>query len=57
MNLEEWKQLRRKACGNDYKYLQIDRFAKIGEGRYINKICKKIASADFTPETKHFWFL
>ena len=34
MNLEEWKQLCRKAWENDYDYLQIDRFAKIGEGRY-----------------------
>ena len=33
MNLEEWKQLCRKAWENDYEYLQIDRFAKIGNGR------------------------
>ena len=32
MNLEEWKQLCRKAWGNDYDYLQIDSFAKTGEG-------------------------
>ena len=30
MNLYEWKQLCRKAWENDYDYLQIDRFAKIG---------------------------
>ena len=33
MNLHEWKQLCRKAWENDYDYLQIDRFAKIGNGR------------------------
>ena len=27
MNIEEWKQLRRRAWENDYEYLQIDRFA------------------------------
>ena len=41
MNLEEWKQLCRKAWENDYDYLQIDRFAKIGEGRYTIRNCKK----------------
>ena len=30
MNVEEWKQLSCKACENDYDFLQIDRFAKIG---------------------------
>ena len=34
MNLEEWKQLCRKAPENEYDYIQIDRFAKIGEGWY-----------------------
>ena len=33
MNLKEWKQLCRKAWENDFDYLQVDRFAKIGEGR------------------------
>ena len=33
MNLEEWKQLCRKAWEIDYEFLQIDRFAKIVEGR------------------------
>ena len=32
MNMGEWKQLCRKACEIEYDYLQIDRFAKIGEG-------------------------
>ena len=41
MNLEEWKQLCRKAWENDYDYLQIDRFAKIGEGGYTIRNCNK----------------
>ena len=41
MNLEEWKQLCRKAWENDYDYLQIDRFAKIGQGRYTIRNCNK----------------
>ena len=34
MNLEEWKPLCREAWENDYDYLQTERFAKKGEGRY-----------------------
>ena len=41
MNLEEWKQLCRKAWENDYDYLQIDRLAKIGNGRYTIRNCNK----------------
>ena len=41
MNLGEWKELCRKAWENDYNYLQIDRFAKIEEGRYTIRISKK----------------
>ena len=41
MDLEEWKQLCHKAWENEYDYLQIDRFAKIGEGRYIIRKCNK----------------
>ena len=33
MNLEECRQLCLEAWENDYDCLQIDRFAKIGEGR------------------------
>ena len=33
MNLEEWKQLSNKVLETEYDYLQIDRFAKGGEGR------------------------
>ena len=41
MNLEERKQLCRKAWENEYDYLQKDRFAKIGQGRYTNRNCNK----------------
>ena len=54
MNLEEWKQLCRKAWENDYDYLQKDRFAKIGEGRYTIRNCNKNTYIECTPETKPF---
>ena len=54
MHLEEWKQLCRKAWENDYDYLQIDRFAKIGEGRYTIRNCDKNKYIECTPETKPF---
>ena len=54
MNLEEWKQLCRKAWENDYDYLQIDRFAKIGNGRYTIRNCNKNKYIECTPETKPF---
>ena len=41
MNLEEWKPLCRKAWENDYEYSEIDRFAKIGDGRYTIRNCIK----------------
>ena len=41
MNLEEWKKLSRKARETEYEYLQVDRFAKIGEGRYTIKNCNE----------------
>ena len=53
MNLEEWKQLCRKAWENDYDYLQIDRSAKIGNGRYTIRNCKN-NYIECTPETKPF---
>ena len=34
INLDEWKQLCRKAWENVSDYIQIDRFAKVGEERY-----------------------
>ena len=55
MNLEEWKELCRKAWQNDYDYLKIDRFAKIGGGRYTIRICNKTTYIERSPETKPFW--
>ena len=54
MNLEEWKQLSRKAWENDYEYLQVDRFAKIGEGRHNIRNCNKTTYNECIPETKPF---
>ena len=34
LSLEEWKHLCRKAWENDYENLQMNRFAKKGEGGY-----------------------
>ena len=51
-NLEEWKQLCREAWENDYDYLQIDRFAKNGEGRYTIRNCNKNKYIECAPETK-----
>ena len=55
MNLEERKQLCRKALENDYDYLRIDRFAKIRECRYTIRNCNKNTYIECTPETKRFW--
>ena len=54
MNLVEWKHFCRKARENDYEYLQIDRFAKIGKGRYTNSNCNKSTYTECKPETKPF---
>ena len=54
MSLEEWKELCRKAWENEYDYLQIDRFAKIGNGRYTIRNCNKNIYIECTPETKPF---
>ena len=54
MSPEEWKQFGRKAWENVYEYLQIDRFAKIGEGLYIIRTCIKTTYIDCTSETKPF---
>ena len=54
LNLEEWKQLCRKAWENDYDYLQIDRFVKIGQGRYTIRNCNKNTYIECTAETKPF---
>ena len=55
LNSEEWKQLCRKAWENDYDYLQIDRYSKIGERRYTIRNCNKNTYIECTPETKPFW--
>ena len=52
MNLEDWKQLHRKSSENDY--LQTERFAKIGQGRYTNRNCNKNTYTECTPESKPF---
>ena len=39
MKIEKWKKHCRMAWENDYDYLQIDRFAKIEEGRYTIRNC------------------
>ena len=54
MNLEEWKQLCRKAWENDYDYLQKDRFVKMRKGKYTIRNCNKTTYIDCTPETKPF---
>ena len=54
MNLQEWKQLCRKAWESDYDFLQIDRFAKIGQGRYTIRNCNKTTFMECTPEMKPF---
>ena len=52
MSLDERKQLCRKAWENEYDYLQKDRFAKFGEGRYTNRNCNKNTYIEATPESK-----
>ena len=54
MNLEEWKQLCRKTWENDYDYLEIYRFAKIGDGRFTIRNCNKNTYIECTPETERF---
>ena len=56
MNLEEWNQFCRKAWENDYDYLQVHRFAKIGGGRFTSRFCNKNNYIECTPETKPFLF-
>ena len=51
MNLQEWKPFCRKAWEKNYDYLQIDRFAKIGDGRYTIRNCNKTSFLKCTAET------
>ena len=53
-NLEEWKQLCGKAWENEYDYLQSDRFGKMRQGRYANRICNRNTSRESTPEKNPF---
>ena len=55
MNLEERKQLCRKAWEIDYDISHIDRFAEKGKGRYTIRNRKKQTYIEYTPETKPFW--
>ena len=50
MHLEEWEQLCRKAWENDNAHLQIDTFAKTGEGRHSNRNCNRNTYTEATPE-------
>ena len=52
MDLEERKELCRKAWEIDFDYLQIDRFAKIAECRYTIRDCNKSTYMECTPGTK-----
>ena len=54
INLQEWKQLCRKAWEEEYEYLQIDRFAKIREGKYTTKNCTKTTDIECNSETTPF---
>ena len=56
MNLKEWKSLCCKAWENEYDFLQIDIFAKVGEGRYTIRNCNKTTYIECTPEIKPFYF-
>ena len=51
MNLEEWKQLCHKAWKNECVFLQLDRFARVGEGRYTNRNCNETLYIKCIPET------
>ena len=55
MNLEEWKQVCRKAWENDYDYIQLDRFCKIREGGYTIRNCNKDTYIEWSPDAKTFY--
>ena len=54
INVEEWKQLFREAWENDFNYLQIDRFVKVGEGKFTIRNSNRNTCIEYTPETKPF---
>ena len=55
MNLVEWNQLCQTAWENDYEFLQIDRSAKIGGGRYTISNCNKTTHKEFTFRSETFF--
>ena len=54
MSLEEWNQLCRKAWKNDENFIQIEKLAILGEGRYTFTIGSKTTCLECTPQTKPF---
>ena len=54
MNLQERKQICRKAWEEGYDYIQIHRFTKNGEGRYTIRKSNKTNYTECTHETKPF---
>ena len=52
INFSDWKRLRHKAWENEYDYLQLESFAKMGDGRYTIRNCNKTTYTGCTPETK-----
>ena len=52
MNLDEKKQLCRESWESEYDYLQIDRFAKLGKGRYTIRNFNKTTYVESTPVSK-----
>ena len=57
MILQEWKSLCQKSWENEYEYLQIDKLAKMEQGRFTIRDCKKNTYLECTPEMKPFCFL
>ena len=54
MNIEERKQLCRKAWEHEYDFLHIDRFAKKELGRYTMRNFDKNTYIECIPEMKRF---
>ena len=54
MNLEEWKSLCGKSWEKDYDSLHLDRFAKIGKGRYTIRNCIKTTYIECTAKRNLF---
>ena len=52
MNIQEWKQLCRKALESEYDSSKIDRLAKTGDGRNIITNCNETIYIESTRETK-----